>query len=283
MSRKLGIGAVQMETIPGDIQRNLETLAEQVESIMYYAPWVQLICAHELCIQGTLEMDRVAQEIPGPMTDFFSNLARRYGVFLVPGSMFERSDDHVYNTAPVFGPGGEILAKYRKMYPWRPYEHSEPGHETVVFEIPEIGMIGLCICYDLWFPELIRDLVLKGAEIILIPTATATEDRRQELVLCRAAAIVNQCYVVSVNGLGNGGKGLSVVVDPEGNILQQTGQRIEKMMDLLDLGRVAQVREQGTCGVTRPLASFFRERHRFHYQSEDISQSPIFKFFLNFQ
>ena len=282
MSRPLGVGAVQMETFPGDIQRNLETLAGQVESVMYYAPWVRLICAHELCIQGTLESEKVAQEIPGPMTDFFSNLARRYGIFLVPGSMFERSEGHCYNTAPVFNPEGEIIAKYRKMYPWRPYEHSDSGHETVVFEMPDIGVIGVCICYDLWFPELIRDLVLKGAEIILIPTATASQDREQELVLCRAAAIANQCYVVNVNGLGNGGKGLSVMVDPEGNILQQTGQMTEKMIANLDLERVAQVRKHGTCGVTRPLASFFREQHCFHYQQENISQSPIYKSFLNF-
>ena len=55
-----------------------------------------------------------------------------------------------------------MVARYRKMYPWRPYEKTASGSKTVVFEITGVGRVGVCICYDLWFPEVIRDLVLQG-------------------------------------------------------------------------------------------------------------------------
>jgi len=101
---------------------------------------------------------------------------------------------------------------------------SVPISKTVVFDIPDLGRVGVCICYDLWFPELIRDLIFKGAEVIVIITLSGTQDRRQETVLCQAAAIQNQCYVMSINGVGGGGKGESLIVDPEGIVTQQAWQ-----------------------------------------------------------
>ena len=134
------------------------------------------------------------------------------------------------------------------------------------FEITDVGRVGVCICYDLWFPEVIRDLVFKGAEVIMVPTLTGTQDRWQEIILCRAAAITNQCYVISVNGAGQTSKGRSLIVDPEGNIMQKAGERPENLMAMLDLSRVDQVRQYGTCGVSRPVASFLHESHRFPHQ-----------------
>jgi len=137
--------------------------------------------------------------------------------------------------------------------------------------------MGLCICYDLWFPEVIRDLVWQGAEVVLIPTLTSTQDRRQELILCRAAAMMNQCYIVSVNGLNPGGIGQSVIVDPEGNVIQQANQLPENMIAMLNLDRVSQVRTYGTCGVSRALTSYFHEAHRFPHQKEAYAESTLSK------
>lgn len=266
MSRLLGIGVCQMQTEFGQIQQNLETLARHVAQILHYSPWVKLVCAPELCLQGPAQMERNAEEIPGTITKFCAELAHRHQIYLIPGTLYEKVGNDYFNTAPIFSPQGEMIAKYRKMYPWRPYEKTLAGRETVVFEIPGVGVVGICICYDLWFPEVIRDLVWKGAELILVPTFTGTQDRRQELILCQAAAIANQSFVVSVNGLGRDAKGQSLMVDPEGNILQRAGQLPENLMAMLDLERVSQVRQYGTCGVSRPVASFFQEAHRFAYQ-----------------
>ncbi len=173
----------------------------------------------------------------------------------------------------MFNPEGDLIAAYRKMYPWRPHEKTASGTQTITFNIQDVGIVGLCICYDLWFPEVIRDLVWKGAEIILIPTLTGTQDRQQELILCQASAAVNQCYIVSVNGLKPGGKGRSVIVDPEGQIMQQADQLPENMIAMLDLERVAQVREYDTSGVSRALCSYFHESHRFGHQHEPYKKS----------
>jgi len=282
MSRLLGIGACQMETTRGDIQNNLETLARHVRAIKFYSPWVKLICAPELIIPGMSPMAETAQEIPGQISEFCSDLAKTHGVYLVPGSIYEKTGDSIFNTAPVFDPKGDLLTTYRKMYPWRPHEKTVAGNHTVTFEVSGVGIVGLCICYDLWFPEVIRDLVFKGAEVVLIPTLTSTQDRHQELILCRAAAAMNQCYIVSVNGLMPGGLGRSVIVDPEGRIMQNAGQLPENMMAMLDLEQVSHVRQYGTCGVSRVMGSFFHESHRFNHQSQSYQESPMAKSITGF-
>jgi formamidase len=275
MNRTLGVGTCQIPTIPGNVEENKKNLARQIKILKFYCPWLTFVSAHELCLQGAAGMENTAEEIPGPITEFCSDLARTHEIYLVPGTMYEKEGDRYYNTAPVFDPRGNLIAAYRKMYPWRPYETVTPGNDTVVIDIPGVGTVGICICYDLWFPELIRDLIWKGAELIVIPMSTGTPDRQQELILCRAAAITNQCYIVSVNGTGRSGTGHSLIVDPEGTVIQQTGQTSETMTAMLDLAHVQRIRTYGTCGVTRPVASFFHERHHFGYQNKAHAESPL--------
>lgn len=280
MSRLLGIGACQMNIIPGEVKRNLDYFAEQVASMKYFSPWIKLVCAPELCFQGAPHWKDVAESIPGPITEYLQQLAKRYNIYLVPGSMYEKDGDTYYNTIPVINPDGDIIGKYHKMFPWRPHEKTQSGNSTFVFEIPGIGKVGVCICYDLWFPELARDLVRKGAEAIIVPFLTGTQDRRQEHIIAQAAAITNQCYIVSVNAVASGGKGQSLIVGPEGNIFQQTGQLPENMIAQLDLEHVRNIRTYGTCGVSRPLASYFHENHQFGSPpSESVRQDPSLKLF----
>ena len=274
MSRLLGMGACQLETDTGNVQKNMESLATQIRIMRAYSPWIKLVCAPELCLQGPYHMASSAETIPGPISGFCADLAREHEIYLIPGSLYEKAGNTVYNTSPVFTPQGKMVGRYRKMYPWRPYEKTASGSETVVFDVAGGGRVGVCICYDLWFPEVIRDLVFKGAEVIMVPTLTGTQDRHQEIILCRAAAIANQCFVVSVNGAGESAKGQSMIVDPEGNIVQKAGPFPENLMAMLDLGRVDQVRQYGTCGVSRPVASFLHESHQFPHQNAG-NQSPL--------
>jgi len=274
MSRLLGIGACQMETDPADVQKNLATLKNQVRVMRAYSPWIKLVCAPELCLQGPYRMASSAEPIPGPLSEQCAAIARNNGIYLIPGSIYETADDAIFNTAPIFTPRGELLDRYRKMYPWRPHERTAAGNHTVVFKIPGVGKVGVCICYDLWFPEVIRDLAWKGAEVVMIPTLTGTQDREQELILARAAAIANQCFIASINGSGKTANGRSMLIDPEGNVIQAAGQPPENMLAMLDLARVDQVRRYGTCGVSRPLASFFHERHRFPHQKPAPKSPP---------
>ena len=199
--------------------------------------------------------ERVAETIPGPLTDRVAEIAARAKRWICPGSIFERGEDGaIHNTALVFDPEGALVARYRKLFPWQPFESSAPGDVAAsVFDLPGVGRLGLMICYDGWFPEVSRGLALAGAEAIVQPTLTTTPDREQELVLARANAIANQCYVVNVNAVPTIGGGRSIAVDPEGVVLYELGQAPELALSTLDLDHVAHVREHGTRGLNRVL------------------------------
>jgi formamidase len=245
--RLLPIAALQTSPVAGDPDATLDRLAEQVERVREVMPLVKLVMFPELHLKGTVPLS-----LPGPLTDRLGEVARDNGVWLVPGSVYERGDgDLVHNTCFVLSPGGELAATYRKVFPWQPHESSAPGDRFVTFDIPDVGRIGLSICYDGSFPETCRQLAWMGAEVVLQVSLTTTSDRPQELVMARANAIFNQLYVVSLNAGTPAGLGRSLIVDPEGLVRLQAGVGEELLTDVLDLDAVTRVREYGTAGVSR--------------------------------
>lgn len=153
---------------------------------------------------------------PGPEEDALRRAAGKHGIWLIPGSVFERAPDGlIHNTAPVIAPDGSIITRYRKMVPFLPYEVGvTAGREFCVFDVPAVGRFGLSICYDMWLPETTRSLTALGAEVLLHPVLTGTIDRNVELAIARATAAQFQCYVFDINGLGPGGFGRD---DPDRN------------------------------------------------------------------
>jgi predicted amidohydrolase len=195
--------------------------------------------------------------LDGPRSRRLGEIARKRGVWLIPGSVYEHDGDDVYNTMPVYSPSGELSASYRKICPWRPYETVRPGNRIVYFDIPERGRIGLTICYDAWFPELHRQLAWLGCEAIVNVVRTPTIDREQELVLVRANAIVNQVFVASVNAAAPSGVGRSLVVDPEGRVRSHAiAAEPTVITDVLHLGLVEEIRKYGTAGLNRVWSQF---------------------------
>jgi len=202
--------------------------------------------------------------VPGPQTDRLCDLARKTRQWLVPGSMWEMEDGKLYNTSVVISPDGELVAKYRKMFPWLPYESgTTAGDDFCVFDIPDVGRFGLCICYDMWFPEVSRQLAWMGAEVIIQPTLTPTSDRELELVMARANALFNQCYFVSINGIGTWGGGRSTIIDPDGRVLQQAGTNQTFMTEMIDLDHTTRTREYGTLGLAQTLKQLRDSGHKF--------------------
>ena len=184
-------------------------------------------------------------------------MAEKYGIWLLPGSVFEKSDGKIFNTATVINPHGEVVTRYRKMFPFYPFEVGvTPGTEYCVFDVPHVGKFGVSICYDMWFPETVRTLAVMGAEVILHPTLTGTIDREIELSIVRAMATVNQCFFFDVNGLDSGGSGLSVVCGPDGRVLYQAGGNEEIFPIELDIERVKRSRELGVLRLGQTLKSF---------------------------
>lgn len=265
MSRLLTILAAQVRPVAFDPRATMEKFEEEVRTVGRDFPEVELLVFPELYLTGDDPFTRAdsaelveetAEPIPGPITDRVAKVAARAGKWIAAGSILERSDAGLHNTAIVLSPDGEIVARHRKMFPWRPWETSIPGNGPTLFEIPRVGTLGLMICYEVWFPETARGLALGGAELILQPSLTTTPDREEELVLTRAIAITNQCFVVSVNAVATIGGGKSLGVDPEGRVLFEGGVGEEFLIEVIDLDRVGVVRERGTRGLNRAWQHF---------------------------
>jgi len=273
MTRLFGIAGVQMSVEAWDMDATFEKMADVALNIRKQMPWVNMVVYHELVVPGLVQFKtppdadwwkKNSGSVPGPQTDRLCELARKTRQWLVPGSMWEMEDGKLYNTSVVISPDGEIVAKYRKMFPWLPYESgTTAGDEFCVFDIPDVGRFGLCICYDMWFPEVSRQLAWMGAEVIIQPTLTPTSDRELELVMARANALFNQCYFVSINGIGTWGGGRSTIIDPDGRVLQQAGTNQTFMTEMIDLDHTTRTREYGTLGLAQTLKQLRDSGHKF--------------------
>ena len=247
------IAGIQM-LVSGEAE-NVTAMGKRLNLLMARFPWVQMVLFSELCAFGPAP--KHAQPMPGPAEGAFCEMAAHHRVWLIPGSLFEQRDDGIYNTSPVISPQGEVILRYRKMFPFVPYEAGvRPGSEFAVFDVPDVGRFGLSICYDMWFPETTRQLATLGAEVILHPTMTDTIDRDVELPIARASATMNQCYFFDINGVGDGGTGRSIIVDPSGSVLYEAGRGVEMVPLEIDLDRVRRERDRGVRGLGQTLKSF---------------------------
>ncbi len=260
MSRILPVALVQAEQLVGDIDayaREVAALtAQMAPHPLIVHPEVHLFGRHgDLSLAALLD---IAQPLDGRLVRDLAQMAGDLKAWLVPGSIVEPAPfGGVYNTTVVLSPEGKLVASYRKIFPWRPSEPYTPGTEFTVFPIPGIGRFGIAICYDIWFPEVCRQLTWMGAEVIINPVRTTTPDRAQELVLLRANAITNQVFMLSVNAAGPDANGQSLVVDPDGDVLAHVAHDQHEVVRLdIDLDRVTAVRRDGTAGVSRMWSQF---------------------------
>ncbi|QQS55673.1 MAG: carbon-nitrogen hydrolase family protein [Candidatus Competibacteraceae bacterium] len=247
------IAAIQMHV--SALHDNISAMGHRLDLLMTRFPWVQMVVFSELAPFGPLPGH--AQPMPGPAEATFCQMAAHHKIWLIPGSMFELVGEHIYNTASVIDPHGQVVGRYRKMFPFRPYEnHVEAGKEFLIFDVPEVGRFGVSICYDMWFPETSRTLAAMGAEVILHPSMTDTIDREVELSIARATAVTNQCYFFDINGVGDGGVGSSIIVGPSGYVIHTAGGGEETIPVEINLDRVRREREVGIRGLGQPLKSF---------------------------
>lgn len=251
--KPFAIAGIQMR-VPAT-HSNVEAMKVKLNILMTLYPWVEMVVYSELCGFGPLT--HTAQEIDGPFDMEMRQMARKHGVWLIPGSIFERRGTDIFNTASVYNPQGEVVARYSKMFPFYPYEVGvTPGSEFCVFDVPDVGRFGVSICYDMWFPETVRTLAVMGAEVILHPTLTGTIDRDIELSIARASAATNQCYFFDINGLDSGGSGRSIVCGPDGGVIYQAGTTEEMMPFEISMEKVKRSRELGVLRLGQPLKSF---------------------------
>jgi predicted amidohydrolase len=242
-----------------DLARNLaiaDRLVREAASL-----GADLVCLPEKwTVYGTPDQQRAgAQTLDGEAASWAAGVARELGIDLVAGSMVERIEGAARhgNTSLHFGPDGKRRAVYRKIHLFdvevdgRQYADSDleqPGEEIVVSTLADGTGLGMSICYDLRFPELFRILTLRGARVIVVPSAfTLPTTRDHWEVLLRARAIENQCFVVAPNQIGDhpGGArtgGRSLLIDPWGVVLAGAPDAVTAIAADLDLNRVDEVR-----------------------------------------
>ncbi|MFT5336881.1 MAG: putative amidohydrolase [Luteibaculaceae bacterium] len=251
--KPFAIAGIQMKV--SAVASNVEMMKLKIDITMNLYPWVEMIVFSELAAFGPLLHN--AQPIPNNFEAEMQAKAKQYGVWLLPGSIFEKEGEQIYNTASVINPQGEIVTRYRKMFPFYPYEVGvSAGTHFCTFDVPDVCRFGVSICYDMWFPETVRTLAVMGAEVILHPTMTGTIDRDIELSIVRTMATVNQCFFFDVNGLDTGGSGRSVVCGPDGRVLHESGETEEIFPLELNIERVKRSRELGVLRLGQPLKSF---------------------------
>lgn len=248
----LSMAALQLELC---VEDNLSLVEKEIDLVKKRFPWIQLVVLPELCTFGP--STDLAVNMPGEVENCFREAARKNDLWLIPGSIFERSGDKVFNTAPVINPKGEIVARYRKQYPFLPYEKGvASGDQFCVFDIPGVGRIGLIICYDMWFPETVRTLAWMGAEAVICPSLTNTIDREVELAIARSNAATNQVYFLNLNSAGRLAVGQTIFAGPDGKVIHQAGVGREIITVEMDFEHVRRVRERGMFGLCQTLKSF---------------------------
>jgi predicted amidohydrolase len=254
---------VQMTSGP----RRDENLARATEHLRYAtARGARLVVLPEVFAWRGAREDEAAhaESIPGPTTGTIAALARETGAWVVAGSILERSDGdgRSFNTSCVLSPDGSIAARYRKLHLFdvdlpgrvsvRESDTRAPGDDVVAVPT-DLGTLGVSICYDLRFPELYRQLVRAGAELLLLPAAfTFVTGAAHWEILCRARAIENQCWLLAANQTGMSPHGFadyghSMIVDPWGTVVARAGDEEGVVLAEIDRTKLARVRRELPC------------------------------------
>ena len=253
------VAAVQMSSIP-EFRANLACADALVRRAAADGAELVLLPEKWTCLGTAADLAAGAQRLDGPAVTWARETAAELGIDLVAGSLAEEvpGADRNANTCVHVGPDGEVRATYRKVHMFdvtvdgTRYEESAseaPGDELVVSAAANGVGLGLTICYDLRFPELHRILALRGARILLVPSAFTWATTLQHWeVLLRARAIEDQCFVIAANqhsehvpGMRSGGH--SMIVDPWGVVLARAGADADAVvLGDLDLDLVDAVR-----------------------------------------
>ncbi len=256
----LRVAAVQMSAT-GDKERNVAVARRLVAAAARKG--ARLVVLPEKWNLIDVERRQVAgaEPLDGPSLEAAREWARAHGIALVAGSVSERvaGGGRARNTSVLIRPDGTASAIYRKLHlfdvevaghVYRESEGAIPGDEVVVGEAWG-RRIGMSVCYDLRFPELYRDLVARGAEVLSVPAAfTATTGRAHWEVLLRARAIENQSFVIAAaqagtHATGTASYGHSMIVDPWGAVLAQAADELEAVVTAdLDFAELASIRRR---------------------------------------
>ncbi len=265
-SPALPVALIQMSCV-ADPARNVQTALTHVAQAARGG--AKLVCLPELfrslyfCQKQDYKCFQLAEPIPGPTTQLLSAAAKKHKITLV-SSLFEKRTGGLYhNTAVVFGPNGKILGTYRKMH-----IPDDPGFNEKFYFTPgdtgfqpidtPVGRLGILVCWDQWYPEAARLMALRGAQILIYPTAigwargekkdVCQTQRNAWQTIQRSHAIANGLFVLSINRTGRENNldfwGTSFVSNPMGHVVAEAStHRAEIVRASLQLSETTTTRQ----------------------------------------
>ena len=265
-SPALPVALIQMSCV-ADPARNVQTALSHVAQAARGG--AKLVCLPELfrslyfCQKQDYKCFQLAEPIPGPTTQLLSAAAKKHKITLV-SSLFEKRTGGLYhNTAVVFGPNGKILGTYRKMH-----IPDDPGFNEKFYFTPgdtgfqpidtPVGRLGILVCWDQWYPEAARLMALRGAQILIYPTAigwargekkdVCQTQRNAWQTIQRSHAIANGLFVLSINRTGRENNldfwGASFVSNPMGHVVAEAStHRSEILRASLQLSETTTTRQ----------------------------------------
>lgn len=228
-NKKITAGVVQFDVVPGDISSNLKKAISGIESLCRLRTDIVLLPELWSCGFDIADMAGHAGKTPGILSRLKA-LAEKHHV-LIAGSLPEKTGESLYNTMFLIDSDGNVAGAYRKVHLFSPLCENEcftPGDRLICCNT-SIGKIGLAICYDLRFPEVIRDCAIKDAWLILVAAQwPSIRIGHWDTLLC-ARAIENQIFVMGANACGTGKNpqfsGHSAIISPLGTIMASAGTK----------------------------------------------------------
>jgi N-carbamoylputrescine amidase len=280
MSKKVKIGLVQLKdqgSPKANLKKHIDEIKQCAQDDANIIVLQELFLSHYFCDIENNENFDLAIKIPGELTNTFCELAKKLNVVLVLSLFEKRAEGLYHNTAAVIDADGSYMGKYRKNH-----IPDDPGYyEKFYFTPGDLGYkvfetkfakIGVLICWDQWYPEAARLTALKGAEVLVYPTAIgwaddeSHEDHKEQLdawqTIQRSHAIANGIPVVSVNRVGKEAKqtfwGNSFVCNSMGSLISKLGTEEQTEVVNVDLAEAENYRR------TWP---FFRDRRIDTYEN----------------
>lgn len=261
MSHQVGIGIAQISGEPYAIEHNRRLCADAISSA--FGEGADLVVLPELIVSGYVADARclfpLAEPVPGPTTEAWTELARESDGYVV-GGLCERDGERLFNTAVAVGPEG-LIGHYRKVHLFAEEKIAfVPGDLGFPVVRTRWGTVGICVCYDLRFVEVVRLMALQGADLICVPTAWLPGYDQERLDRdgmspqgrgAETQANLNQVFIVAASQAGTHGQceflGSSILVDPWGKRLMGplSGTHDEVVVANIDISAAKRAQVRG--------------------------------------
>jgi len=255
---KFKIAGFQMN-VSQNKQKNIEKVENCIKELKTKEVDMVVLPEMFICPYQTTLFKEYSEVEGGETWKKLSKIAKKYHIYIIAGSVPENEDSKIYNTSYVFNREGEMIAKHRKIHLFdidikggQYFKESDSlsrGESVTVFET-EFGKIGLCICYDLRFPELSRLMVDRGAKMIIVPAAfNMTTGPSHWNILFRTRALDNQVFTLGVapardNFASYISWANSILVSPWGNIINKLDENEDTLISEIDFDYVTKIREE---------------------------------------